>query len=335
MVTTMQDVARLAGVSAKTVSNVVNGTGYVSTTTRSRVESAIRSLDYKLNLAGRTLRSGRSGVIGLAVPSLSVAYFAELAERVIAAAEAFGLVVQIERTGSVDRERSFLASARVHHLDGLIFNPSDHLADELTSVALPVPTVILGEHAVGPGAVHVSSDQSAAARVATQHLLDVGRRQIVAIGARIVDPRHAASLRFAGYRHALDAAGVAFDPELVCEADPWNQMNGANAARELLATGTRFDAVVAFNDSLALGAMRALEEAGLRVPADVAIIGIDNIAESEFSIPSLSTVDLGSTQIAEEAVRALVDQLGTDGPAEPRHVVVDFRLVTRESTAAS
>ena len=98
----MQDVARLAGVSTKTVSNVINARPYVSAETRRKVEAAIDALDYKLNLAARNLRSGRSGVIGLAVPSLSVAYFAELAEATIAAAEEHGLVVQIERTGSID-----------------------------------------------------------------------------------------------------------------------------------------------------------------------------------------------------------------------------------------
>ncbi|WP_309103872.1 LacI family DNA-binding transcriptional regulator [Microbacterium sp.] len=330
----MLDVARLAGVSTKTVSNVVNGNGYVSSATRERVESAIRSLDYRVNLAGRALRSGRSGVIGLAIPSLSVAYFAELAERVIVAAEEFGLVVQIERTGSLERERSFLASSRVHHLDGLVFNPMDHWSDDLGSVELPVPTVILGDHAVGPGVVHVSTDQTAAAQLATRHLLDIGRRRIAAIGARSADPRHAASLRFAGYGRALAAAGIGIDSALVVEADQWSQVNGALAMRELLSRDVPFDAAIAFNDSLAFGAMRTLEEAGRHVPADVAIIGIDNIAESEFSIPSLSTVDLGTMQIAETAVQALVRQLNSDDPTPPERVPIDFRLVRRESTAA-
>ncbi|WP_395243918.1 LacI family DNA-binding transcriptional regulator [Agromyces sp. MMS24-K17] len=332
MTATMQDVARLAGVSTKTVSNVINARPYVSEETRVKVEAAIDALDYKLNLAARNLRSGRSGVIGLAVPSLTVAYFAELAEATIAAAEEHGLVVQIERTGSAERERALLDSPRLQHIDGLILNPMDHGAEELEGVELSVPTVVLGDHPVGGAAVHVSTDQRAAAELATEHLLLTGRRRIAAIGARSADTRGSAALRFEGYRAVLERAGIAVERNLVAEADPWTQVNGAAAMRELLGRGARFDAVFAFNDSLALGAMRALDDAGLHVPSDIAVIGIDNIAESAYSIPSLSTVDLGGRRIAETAVAALAEQVRSNERPAPRRVLVDFGLVVREST---
>lgn len=329
---TMQDVARLAGVSSKTVSNVINNHPYVSAETRERVERAIAELDYRLNLAARNLRSGRSGAIGLAVPSLTVAYFAELAEATIVAAERHGLVVQIERTGTLERERALLASPRLQHIDGLILNPMDHSAEELATVELAVPTVVLGDHAVGGAAVHISTDQRAAAALATEQLLLTGRRRIAAVGTRDVDRHGAAGPRFEGYRSVLERAGIALDPALIVEADPWTQVEGAAAMRELLERGAEFDAVFAFNDSLALGAMRALDDAGRRVPQDVAVIGIDNIAESEYSIPSLSTIDLGSRRIAETAVDHLVEQFGSDSPPAPERVLVDFSLVLREST---
>lgn len=329
---TMQDVARLAGVSSKTVSNVINDRPYVSAETRDRVEKAITQLGYKLNLAARNLRSGRSGVIGLAVPSLSVAYFAELAEATVGAAEQHGLVVQIERTGSLERERALLASPRLQHIDGLILNPMDHTAEELESVRLALPTVVLGDHPVGGAAVHISTDQRAAAALATEQLLLTGRRRIAAIGARHDDRHGSAGLRFEGYRSVIERAGGRIDPTLIVEADPWTQLAGAAAMRELLQRGAEFDAVFAFNDSLALGAMRALGDEGRHVPEDVAVIGIDNIAEAEYSIPSLSTVDLGSRRIAETAVSLLVEQLGAEKPPTPRRVMVDFTLVLREST---
>ncbi|MDR7187138.1 DNA-binding LacI/PurR family transcriptional regulator [Microbacterium trichothecenolyticum] len=328
----MQDVARLAGVSTKTVSNVINGRPYVAAETRRKVEAAIDALDYKLNLAARNLRSGRSGVIGLAVPSLSVAYFAELAEATVAAAEEQGLVVQIERTGSVARERALLNSPRLQHIDGLILNPMDHGAEELESVQLSVPTVVLGDHAVGGAVVHVSTDQRAAAALATEHLLLTGRRRIAVIGARSSDSRGSAALRFDGYRSVLERAGIPIERDLIAEADPWIQINGATAMRELLRGGAKFDAVFAFNDSLALGAMRALDDAGLHVPGDVAVIGIDNTAEASYSIPSLSTVDLGRQRIAETAVAALTEQMISNERPVPRRVLVDFTLLAREST---
>ncbi|MFT4260466.1 LacI family DNA-binding transcriptional regulator [Microbacterium sp.] len=329
---TMQDVARLAGVSPKTVSNVINDRPYVSAQTRDRVERAITQLGYKLNLAARNLRSGRSGVIGLAVPSLSVSYFAELAEAVVAAAEEHGLVVQIERTGSLERERALLASPRLQHIDGLILNPMDHIAEELESARLSLPMVVLGDHSVGGAAVHISSDQRAAATLATEQLVLTGRRRIAAIGARREDRHGSAGLRFEGYRSVIERAGGLVDPALIVEADPWTQLTGAAAMRQLLQRGVDFDAVFAFNDNLALGAMRALGDAGRRVPEDVAVIGIDNIADAEYSLPSLSTVDLGRRQIAATAVSLLAEQLAADSPPAPRRVMVDFSLVLREST---
>ena len=234
---TMQDVARLAGVSSKTVSNVINDRPYVSAETRDRVEKAITQLGYKLNLAARNLRSGRSGVIGLAVPSLSVAYFAELAEATVGAAEQHGLVVQIERTGSLERERALLASPRLQHIDGLILNPMDHTAEELESVRLALPTVVLGDHPVGGAAVHISTDQRAAAALATEQLLLTGRRRIAAIGARHDDRHGSAGLRFEGYRSVIERAGGRIDPALIVEADPLDPARrcrgdeGAAAAR--------------------------------------------------------------------------------------------------------
>lgn len=329
---TMQDVARLAGVSTKTVSNVINDRPYVGAETRERVQRAIAQLDYRLNLAARNLRSGRSGVIGLAVPSLTVAYFAELAEAAIVAAEQHGLVVQIERTGSLERERALLSSPRLQHIDGLILNPMDHSSEELASVTLSVPTIVLGDHPVGGASVHVSTDQRAAAALAAEQLVLSGRRRIAAIGARSGDRFGSAAQRFEGYASVLARAGHPLEPDLVVEADPWTQLNGAAAMRELLAREADFDAVFAFNDSLALGAMRALGDAGRHVPHDVAVIGIDNIAESEYSLPSLTTVDLGNRRIAETAVQMLAEQLSSETPSDPQRVVVDFRLVQREST---
>lgn len=120
----------------------------------------------------------------------------------------------------------------------------------------------------------------------------------------------------------LERAGIAIERDLIAEADPWIQVNGASAMRELLERGAEFDAVYAFNDSLALGAMRALDDAGLRVPGDVAVIGIDNTDEAAYSIPSLSTVDLGRQRIAETAVAALTDQMNSSERPAPQRVLV-------------
>ncbi|NMM15802.1 MAG: LacI family transcriptional regulator [Phycicoccus sp.] len=331
MAATMSDVARLAGVSAKTVSNVINDHPYVRHETRERVERAISQLDYTLNLAARSLRSGRSGVIGLAVPALSVAYFAELAEGVIAAAEPHDLAVLVERTGTVERERAFLRSARLQHMDGLILNPMDDASAGGRSLALPIPMVLLGERVLGRPTDHVTIDQVGAARTATSHLLALGRRRIAAIGAHDGgEDDSVARMRLVGYRAALLEHDIVYDANLVVQADLWHRSNGAIATRELLQRKVAFDAIFAFNDTLALGAMRVLQEAGLRVPDDVAVVGFDNLDESAYSIPSLTTVDTGRAEIARSAVQLLVDRIA--GASEPRLRVTAHTLVTRESS---
>lgn len=333
MPATMQDVARLAGVSTKTVSNVINSHPHVSRETREKVERAIQALDYQLNFAARNLRSGRSGVIGLTVPALSVPYFAELADGVIAAAEAHGLAVLIEQTGTIERERAFLRSHRLQHVDGLILNPLDVQTTDSSVLRFPIPIVVLGDQAIGGSTAHISTDHAAAADAATTHLIEGGRRRIAALGVHAGESGGSAGLRFAGYRRALERHGIELDRNLLIEASLWSRPAGAAGIRELFDRRAPFDSVFAFNDTLALGAMRALQDAGLTVPRDVAIVGFDNLEESAYSIPSLTTIDPGKLSIAETAVRLLVEQVRSSTPAAAQRVEPAFRLIERESTA--
>ena len=136
-----------------------------------------------------------------------------------------------------------------------------------------------------------------------------------------------------GYQQALEAAGIPVDPALIRSAGRWRHDNGAAATRALLASGTSFDALFALNDTLAIGALRALGEAGVRVPDDVAIIGFDNTDATRFSLPSLSSVDPGRDDIAEIAVEMLVERIAEKGErVPPRRIKPDFHIVGREST---
>jgi DNA-binding LacI/PurR family transcriptional regulator len=176
---------------------------------------------------------------------------------------------------------------------------------------------------------------TSAARAAVEHLLSLGRRRIAVLGAHPdgqVQLR-AADLRVGGYRQALEEAGLPHDPDLVRVAAPWFHWNGAEATRELIRSGVPFDGLFCFNDGLALGALRELIAAGVRVPDDVAVIGFDNIDESRFSVPSLTTVDPGRAEIARIAVDLLVERIAEKGPPQPpRLFKPQFRIVAREST---
>jgi len=333
---TMHDVARVAGVSIKTVSNVINDYPYIRAETRQRVLDAIDELGYRPNLSARGLRSGRTGVISLIIPDLRNPYFAELADSVMRAAKRQNLSVIIEQSGA-DRqtELDLLAGSRMQAVDGILYSvlalgeEDAHLLDAVTT-----PLVLLGERIFNGPTDHVTMRNAEAARAATDHLLASGRRRIVALGAHRGEVVGSAGLRLGGYREALDAAGIAFDDRLVVEVGGWFRSGGAEGMRGLLASGTPFDGVVAFNDVLALGAMRVLQEAGLRIPDDVAVIGFDDIDETRYTLPTLATINPGRDEIAEVAVRFLVERIASAGGIAPREHLAAFTVVARESAPA-
>lgn len=335
-VPTIHDVARAAGVSIKTVSNVLNDNPKVGPETRARVRQLIDELGYRPNLSARGLRSGRTSVIALAVPSLRENYFAELADSVIRAAARRGLRVVIEQTnGDRELEIEALSGGQLRFVDGLLFSPAQLGQKDVDLLAARGPVVLLGERIFGGPTDHVTMHNSSSSRAAVQHLLDIGRTRIALIGAPIEseDNTSSASLREQGYRQALASAGIQHDTRLIVREGHWGRESGAAAVRSLRRDGVEFDAVFALNDTLALGALRALGEAGLRVPHDVAVIGFDNIDEGRFSLPSLTTVDPGRVEIAETAVELLIERIQEKDERVPaRTVKAGFSIVTREST---
>ncbi|WP_307843954.1 LacI family DNA-binding transcriptional regulator [Sanguibacter suaedae] len=337
MSTTMHDVAKLAGVSIKTVSNVVNGYPYIRDTTRDRVLAAIKELDYQMNVSARNLRSGRTGMICLAVPELSLPYFAELADSVIRAAEDAGLTVLIEQTGADrDRELEVLSGKRKHLTDGLIFSPLELGPEDRSAFDVDFPVVLLGERIFGSGHDHVTMHNVEASRAATAHLVGLGRRRIALIGAHEGEQVGSARLRTEGYLMALEDAGIESDPDLIGESGLWHRANGAEAMRRMLDSGTEIDAVFALNDALALGALHTLHERRIAVPDQIAVIGFDDIDEARYAAPPLSTVSPGREEIARTAVRLLGEQIeNRRSPRPPVEVVARYEIVVRESTTGA
>jgi len=335
MAVTLHDVARLSGVSIKTVSNVINDYPHIRPTTREKVEKAIAELGYTPNLTARNLRSGRTGAIALALPDLSLAYFGELAAQVISEAEAAGVVVLVEQTGADrDRELELLRSPRLKLTDGLIFSPLGMGQEDVAALDVPYPMVLLGERIFDGPTDHVTMRNVEAARAATEYLLSLGRRRIAVVGAHEGEVIGSAALRMEGYRQALDGAGIRYDDDIIGYTTLWHRANGADSMRELLARGAEFDAVFGLNDTLALGAMRVLQEAGRRVPDDVAVVGFDGLDEAEYSIPSLTTVDPGRDWIAKTAVTTLLARIAGEADAAPQTLLSDFRILERESAPA-
>jgi LacI family repressor for deo operon, udp, cdd, tsx, nupC, and nupG len=331
---TLRDVALRAGVSPRTVSNVVNDFPYVAEPTRVRVREALAELGYQPNMVARSLRRGRTGLIALVLPELDVPYFAELTRLVVDEARRHGFTVMVDQTnGDVAVERELVRrNARGELFDGMIFSPLALRAEDLAAGPAGAPIVLLGEHA-NPGPYdHIVIDNVRAARMATEHLITIGRRRIAAIGDQPYPGGETAQYRTQGYQQALRHAGLPYDERLMAPAGSFHRGDGATAMRKLLRAPTRPDAVFCYNDLLAFGAMRAILERGLRIPHDIAIAGFDDTEEGRYTTPTLTTVSPAKKQIAELAVRTLLRRIeGDTTPA--RTVTARHRLRVRESTA--
>jgi DNA-binding LacI/PurR family transcriptional regulator len=344
---TVKDVAKLAGVSPKTVSNVINGIVFVRPETRARVEQALAELDYVPNMSARGLRNGRSGMIGLALPDLLRPYSAEITHLVVELAHQRGWGVQIEQTAAEPkREFELLSKARANLVDGLILNPVN-LDDSAVMTAGPLPAVVLIGDVDQDMVSQVAIDNLGAAREMTQHLIDQGFRRIAAvgtpeiptgvsgtgrIGGSVDAPGTAASrLRTTGYREALEAAGVGVDPELEIALDRWSPEGAATVVGRYLDDHETPDAFFCFTDTIATGTLSALWTAGIAVPGDCGVAGFDNILESQYTVPPLTTVDFDRRQFVQSALDLLAERM-SDKDARPRRIVIPHRIISRAST---
>ena len=328
----LKDIALRAGVSLATVSNVVNGYRPVGEATRLRVQEAIDELGYVPNLSARHLRRGRTGIIALAIPELDNPYFAELAGYAIREARSLGYTLLLEYTDS-DRttELTLAEGFREQIIDGLILSPVQLTRADVLARRSTTPLVLIGENVAEVPHDHIAIDNVAASHVAVQHLVSLGRRRIAFLGAHADAVRQPSRLRLRGYQEALSTAGLPVEEALIGTASQFGRLDGLTAMRAMLGLGEPPDAVFAYNDLIALGAMRAVTEAGLRIPQDVAVIGFDDIEEGRFSNPTLTTIAPDKERIGRVAVRSLIARVEGKA-AEPGEVQPSFRLVTREST---
>jgi DNA-binding LacI/PurR family transcriptional regulator len=330
----LQDVAELAGVSMKTVSNVVHDHPHVSDRMRAKVEAAIAQLGYRPNISARRLATGRTGMLSLAFSDVSLPYFAELARIVTTLATARGYRLLLEQTdGTAENERAIISTREAGLVDGVIFQPSRMPSLEISNQENDAPLVLLGEGPAPLGIDHVMIDNAAAVAQATGHLVALGCTRIGFVGHESVDPSATSIQRLSGFRNALAGAALPLDEALVLPTAEISPRDSAAAVRAALEAGHRFDGLVCRDDLAAIGALRAIHEFGLRVPDDVAVIGWDDITMASFTHPSLTTIAPDTTQVATLALDMLMERIGGFAGAG-RHRIADFHLVARESAPA-
>lgn len=329
----LEDVAKLAGVSMKTVSNVVHDYPHVSPQMRERVQAAIDQLGYRPNLTARTLATGRTGMIALAIPEIDQPYFAEIARHIGEEATRRGYRIIVEQTlNDIEAERAVIRDREEGLVDGVIFQPVRIDTMEIARLRPDTPLVLLGEGARPLTADHVMIDNVAAAREGMEMLLRQGRRRIAFLGMVRRDPTQSTHLRLLGYQEALLATEAFGDPGLVVETDWFGVDDGVDALTAALETGARFDAVFCRDDLFAMAALRVLDRAGLRVPEDVAVLGWDDTALARYSTPALSSISPDKEAIARTALELLEDRMnGYDGVG--RHRIAPHSIAERATTA--
>ncbi|MEV8503303.1 LacI family DNA-binding transcriptional regulator [Actinoplanes sp. NPDC051475] len=332
MSASLRQVAERAGVSIRTVSNVVSGFALVAPETRARVQAAIDELNYRPNAAARHLRGGRSGLVALAIPEIASPYFGELAGLLAEEAERRSWMLLVQQTGGdAEHERGLLGGVRGQVVDGLVLSPWALSPAELRRRPDAVPLVLLGEQDADGLLDHVAVDSVTAARDATRHLIGRGRTRIAAIGLQPHLENGTAARRVEGYRQALAEAGMPADPELEIAVQRLHRADGADAMRHLLDAGPAVDAVFCFSDQLALGAMQTALRAGLRIPDDLAVVGFDDVEDGRYATPALTTVTPDKAAIAREALACLADRISGDRAAPARRIVVPHTLTVRDS----
>lgn len=331
---TMSDVARMAGVSKMTVSNVVNNRVPVSEAVRQRVLEAIEATGYRLNVTARVLKSGRTGVIGLAVPDVGHAYFGHLATLVFAEARRHGLHVALEQTGAAEAgELDAIAQSHRLQFDGLILSAVGADPRTLSVPAGNFPVVLLGEQGFSGRFDHVLMPNEDGAKAAALHLIDQGCERIAFLGAETdLDRVTVASRRQRGYLAALAERGIEPDPDLVVRLSGFDLSSGRKAGRWIADAGLGIDGALTVTDTVAQGVLRGLADRGVTVPGQVRLVGFDDIPEAECMVPSLSTVAPDHRWMAVKAVDLVVARIkGAEQP--PAEHVAPFALKLRESSA--
>ncbi|SEJ80112.1 transcriptional regulator, LacI family [Arthrobacter sp. yr096] len=324
----MGDVAKLAGVSHQTVSRVLNNHPNVSGKTKERVEEAIASLGYRRNTAARSLVTRRSRTIGVLACETGQFGPANTLLGVEQAGREAGYFVSIANLREVTSAsvNDAIAHFRNQSVDGIvILVPHPDVLAALRDVEVPVPIVAVGAGA-GNQLQGASLDQRLGARLAVEHLIALGHRHI----AHISGPTHwiDAAERIKGWQEALGSAGL--EPDVLLQG-AWDAASGYRAGLELL-KHHGVTAVFVANDQMAVGVLRAVQEAGLRVPGEISVVGYDDQPEAEFFMPPLTTVRQDFEELGRRCMEAVLQQLDGDGGTGDQ--IVSPRLVVRSTTAA-
>lgn len=330
----MKDIARDLGVSVVTVSKVMRNHSDISDETRERVMRRIKELNYRPNLAARALVTGRSYTVGLIVPDLVHPFFAEVAKGLSRGLRKKGYSVVISSSEEdVELEQQELDQLLARRVDALVIASAQVSPESLSRIdEQQIPYVLIDRRFAGWAANFVGVDDAEAGRLAVEHLIEQGCRRI----AHIRGPEVSTALgRLQGYRSAMAAHRLTIPEGYVVQpgrGDDSADTSGYEAMGQLLRLAPRPDAVFCYNDPIAMGALKAILEAGLRVPQDVAVVGCGNVNYAELLRVPLTSIDQNSAGIGERSARLALALIESKTPSRPRTVLLKPTLVPRDSS---
>ena len=327
----MREVAEQAGVSVTTVSHVINNSRPVNPETKTRVEQAMQVLGYQPNVLARSLRRGKSQTIGVILPDNANPYFAEVVRGIEDTSFSNGYSVMLcNSDNDLEKEHLYTNVLIEKQVDGIIFVAAGLSEENINNLQKRgVPSVLVDRQVPGVEIDSVFADNQAGGFLAVNHLVALGHTAI----ACITGPRgvRSSSERIAGYRQALEAAGIHPDPGWVVEGD-FQVQSGYAGAEQLLKLDNTPSAIFACNDLMAIGAYRFAREKQLRIPQDISIIGFDDIRLAEFTNPPLTTIRQSKAKMGAQAAELLLGRIA-NGNQSFRQEIIPVQLVVRASTA--
>jgi len=328
---TIRDVAEAAGVSVTTVSRVLNGKGDVAPETYRKVQGVIESLGYTSSLAARGMRSRRMNVIGLIMPDVGDPFIIQVLKGVNRAITELDLDLIVHTGGDLnqestaDRERRHVSLLSSGITDGVIV-----VTPAATTFSTASPVVVVDPNNVTPDCPIVIATNRSGALSAMEHLIGLGHRRIGFISGR--PELQSAVRRLLGYEDGLQQAGIPLDPDLIQTGD-YSRQTGFACAQRLLSLSDPPTAIFAANDQSAIGAIQAAQQAGLRVPDDLSVVGFDNIPEAAYTHPGLTTIDQFIDQMGYVATEMLISLIKGNS-LEGNLYKMPTRLVVRDSCGA-
>jgi LacI family transcriptional regulator len=324
---TIRDVAAQAGVSVATVSKVINGRYGVSAATLARVQAVIEEMGYEASLVAQSLRNHRTNVIGILVADLEP-FSTELLKGAARAIRNTGFELVVYSAGGRTSDHLGWERRYLSRLSGTLIDGAVLVTPTVVDVRYGAPIVAVDPHTGPTDLPTIDSDNLHGARLATQHLIELGHRRIAMLTGR--PDLQSAQLREEGYRQALAAAGVAIDESIIREGG-YDPVVSAEAARHLLAAASPPTAIFAANDVSAIATIEVAGRLGLRVPDDLSVVGFDNIPDSGLSTPPLTTVEQPIHDMGRLAVDLLIRLIRAE-PVDQTHITLATNLVVRSST---